>query len=131
MDIGAISPWVSLLAAVLSISYLVVEYVRDRRGARADHERRRESAADGGSTATEAPAGDTGDPTGSALVGFLDAHGDTVIAVVVLLATAGVAHWYLRGTDFFYPVALWAVFGVSVVAVVGGDVSDATPDADS
>jgi hypothetical protein len=79
MGIEQYAPWVSLLAAVLSIGYVAVDYWRP------------------------APASAGREPTDRrSLGGFLDAYEGFFVVVGSTLVLAVAAHLGLRGTAFFY-----------------------------
>jgi hypothetical protein len=107
MNVEQLSPWISLLAAILSICYLAVDYAR--------------------TTPKTAAEGET-DASESTVVNFITEHDGFLISTTVLLFIAGVIHWFLRSTAFFYPVLIWATTGLLVVVLVVGEVSGAAPD---
>ena len=98
MGVEALSPWVSLAAGVLSIGYVVVDEWRSQ----------------------PAVSPDGSGSQGRSLAAAVKTHDFPLIVAVTMFFLAGLAHWYLRSTAFFYPVFFWGVatFVVVVVAIM-------------
>jgi hypothetical protein len=100
MALEDVTPWVSLLAAVLSIGYIAVDYWLLNPG---------------GSGGDVGGGGAEGSPARSrpSLGGFVDRHQNLLTVFAVALVVAVVAHVELQ-TD---PVLVWSVFAVVVLTV--------------
>jgi hypothetical protein len=106
MGIESLSPWVSLVAGVLSIGYVVVEEYRTRDSGDAD-----------------TPSGG-----GHSLADALQKHEEFVVTAVTMFAIAGGAHVLLRSTEFFYPTLIWGLPGFVVVVTGIGAATGRIPD---
>lgn len=96
-----LAPWVSLLAGLLSIGYLVLR----EWGQRADRT---------GAAGTPSPS------LGDALATYRG----TIVTAVTFFTIAGVAHLTLDVGQYVPPTALWLVVGALVVVVAVGEATD-------
>ncbi len=99
--VEALAPWVSLLAGLLSIGYLVLKEWRDR--------------SDG-----TAGTGVAGPSLGDALA----AYQGTIVTAVTLFTIAGIAHVTVDVGQYVPPAALWLAIGGLVVVVAVGEATD-------
>lgn len=109
MGVEALSPWVSLVAGVLSVGYLVYDEWRSRPSPTTDATTGRRRSV---STAVKN-------------------HQDVLVVAVTMFFLAGLAHWYLRSTPLFFPVLFWGTATFVVVLVALGEAgSSDDPDRD-
>jgi hypothetical protein len=104
MGIESLSPWVSLLAGVLSIGYVVLEEYRTRSGA------------DAGTASTD----------GHSLADAFQKHDGFVITAVTMFAIAGGAH--VAFAETVSPLLIWGIPGFVVVVTGIGAATGRTPD---
>lgn len=114
MGVSELSAWVSLIAALLSISYVAVDYwqgaeQRDRAG-------QKDPASLGSLSAGPSPAG------------FIDEHGSLLVAVVSLGFVALLADFTVSAVTNASTAAVWVGFGLLAVVLVVADLSDDLPD---
>lgn len=103
-----LAPWISLLAAALSIGYVVVREYRHRRDTPTP-------AADGGTTTAGGPA----------LGDVLQAYAGTVVTAVTLFTLAGLLQLTVDVSAVVPPAALWLAVAALVVVTALGQVVDA------